>query len=350
MKNIKILLLFILPFVLSGCLGAPGGQKQEIPPDGGIFRSGDKGATWRQSVLIASVSGRPGNFAYANIVDWQMDPSDSNTIYYTAAGQGLLYTYDTGNSWQKSIALGNVNISDIAVDPNDKCTIYITTANRVLKSTDCARTWLQMYFDTNTAVVARTVAIDQFDSDNIYVGLSRGEVIKSLDRGDTWQTISRLNADIKDITIDPNDSRIMYLFANTIALKKSIDSGVTWEDYNQALTDNELGLLLNRILLFKGEPDKMYLSTNLGIIYTLDNGETWNKIKIITPQNSAGIFDIAVNPQNNKEIYYVTQTTFFRSNDNGANWQTIKLPSSRGGRKLMINPNKPNLIYLGVGR
>ncbi|MEA3449822.1 MAG: YCF48-related protein [Patescibacteria group bacterium] len=346
---VLFLSIFILPLLLSGCLGASS-QKQETPPDGGVFRSSDKGATWRQSVLISSVSGRPGNFAYADVVDWQMDPSDSNAIYYTARGQGLLYTYDTGNSWQRSVALGKIKISDITVDPNDKCTIYIGTANRVLKTEDCARTWRQMYFDSDTKVKVRTVAIDYFDSDNIYVGLSRGEIIKSLDKGETWQTIARLKADINRFIIDPNDNRVMYLHANKIALRKSLDSGVTWESFNEPLKDNELGLGLNRMLLFSGEPEKMYLSTGLGIIYTIDNGETWSKIKIIPDEKKAGILDIAVNPQNNKEIYYTTKTTFFRSNDNGENWQTIKLPTTRKGSKLTINPNKPNIIYLAAGR
>jgi len=57
---------------------------------------------------------------------------------------------------------------------------------------------------------------------------------------------------------------------------------------------------------------------------------------------------MAVNPQNTQEIYYVTNTTFYRSLDGGENWKTIKMPTSAIGWKLLIDPKEPNIIYLGI--
>ena len=57
---------------------------------------------------------------------------------------------------------------------------------------------------------------------------------------------------------------------------------------------------------------------------------------------------IAVNPFSASEIYYATDTTFYRSLDGGKNWTSKKLPTSRAGFKLLIDPKSPSIIYLAV--
>ena len=56
---------------------------------------------------------------------------------------------------------------------------------------------------------------------------------------------------------------------------------------------------------------------------------------------------MALNPQNADEVYYITNTTFYRSLDGGKNW-TTKLLTSRVGSDLSVDPKDGNLIYLGV--
>ncbi|GAF89261.1 unnamed protein product, partial [marine sediment metagenome] len=41
-------------------------------------------------------------------------------------------------------------------------------------------------------------------------------------------------------------------------------------------------------------------------------------------------------------------TTFYRSLDSGENWTTKKLPTTRAGWKLLIDPDNPDIIYMGV--
>ena len=92
----------------------------------------------------------------------------------------------------------------------------------------------------------------------------------------------------------------------------------------------------------------IFIATNLGIIKSNDAGDTWEQIELIPAEKKTALNAMAVNPKNTKEIFYVTNNTFFRSSDDGVNWQTIKLNTSRAGRTLMINPKKPEIMYMGV--
>jgi hypothetical protein len=69
---------------------------------------------------------------------------------------------------------------------------------------------------------------------------------------------------------------------------------------------------------------------------------------LITPEAKATINAVAVNPGNTEEIYYVTDSTFYKSTDGGNAWKTLALPSSRAGKILMVDQKEPNTIYLGV--
>ena len=92
----------------------------------------------------------------------------------------------------------------------------------------------------------------------------------------------------------------------------------------------------------------LFIATKYGLIRSSDAGKNWEQITLIPPDKEANINALAINPQNSKDIYYLTNTTFFRSFDNGKTWSTIKLPSSRAGWKLLIDPTQPNVIYIGV--
>ncbi|MCK5212245.1 hypothetical protein KAJ89_06090 [Candidatus Parcubacteria bacterium] len=346
MINKVLFLLIIFSLALTGCIQTKSSTGTGAI-DGGVFRSIDKGATWQQKVLIPT-AGRPGNFSGANIMTWVMDPQDSQAIYYAGIGAGLFYTYDGANTWRKAGELGNNTIRAIGVDPFDKCTIFITIGNRVFKSDDCSRTWKQMYFDNQTKITINALALDHFNENHLYIGLSRGDLVKSLDAGESWQTVHRFNARIDKLLIDPDDSRVMYALVSKKGVFKSSDQGENWESFNDGLKEHKLGTAVKDLILFKDNPTMIFIATNLGIVRSSDAGETWEQIELIPAEKKTALNALAVNPKDTKEIFYVTNNTFFRSSDGGENWQTIKLNTSRAGRTLLINPNKPEIMYLGV--
>ncbi len=345
----KILIsLIILSVLTTGCISLTTNKKKQAVIDGGVFKTVNKGETWQHTVLIPTISGRPGSIANFNVNSMRMDPSDNKAIYFGSYGNGLFYTYDGAKSWQPAISLGAGVIKDIAIDPNSKCIIYAAIKNAVYKSTDCNRSWSRVYFDHDLKVTINAIAIDYYSSEYVYIGSSRGEIIKSYDRGISWQTLHRFTDNVERIIIDPHDSRNMFVATSKKGVYRSNNNGISWVDLGDNLAEFKGSANFRDLVIAEFEPGLLFLATNYGLIRSEDSGDNWTEIKLIPPQQKATINAIAVNPQNASEIYYITNTTFYRSIDGGENWSTIKLPTSRTGWKLLIDPEETNVIYMGV--
>ncbi|MEA3398598.1 MAG: YCF48-related protein [Patescibacteria group bacterium] len=354
MNKAKSLFLFFI--LISALLAATGcvkikNTKDTSSIDGGVFKSSDRGQTWKQKISIPTISGKPGNFAGVNAASMAIDPNDNQAIYFGSVGSGLLYSYDGGNSWQTAKGLANMTIRSVTVDPKSKCVIYASAANKVYKSTDCSRSWSKIYFDNNLTATVDALAIDHFDSSKVYIAVSRGDIIKSSDNGESWQTIYRINKKVNKIVINPFDSRNIYVLTSNKGIFYSHDSGDSWKDLNSVLKEFELKFAAKDLKFALGGEDKLiFLATTYGMLKSKDNGATWEKIELIPSEKNAAINAMAINPKNSQEIYYVTNTTFYRSIDGGQNWTPSKLPTTRAGWQLLIDPQQPNTIYMGVKR
>ncbi|MCK4554192.1 hypothetical protein KAU19_04480 [Candidatus Parcubacteria bacterium] len=350
-KKIKfksLILLITLSVLTTGCISLTTSKQKQVVVDGGVFKTVNKGETWQHTVLIPSISGRPGSIANFSVNSMKMDPSDNKAIYYGSAGNGLFYTYDQAQTWQPAISLGAGIIKDVAIDTDSRCVIYAAIANAVYKSTDCNRDWSRVYYDNDLKVAINAIAIDHYNSEHIYIGSSRGEIIKSYDMGVSWQTLHRFTNNVERIIMDPHDSRNMFVATSKKGVYRSNNNGVSWVDLGDNLKEFKGSQNFRDLVISKAEPGLLFLATNYGLIRSEDSGDSWTEIKLIPPQQKATINAIAVNPQNASELYYVTNTTFYRSLDGGENWSTIKLPTARAGWKLLIDPENPSVIYMGV--
>lgn len=337
-----------LVFVLSGCgVSVQGGNKNtSTGNDGGIFRTDNKGANWSSKSLMPSASGKASSFASVDGNLLYFDPTDFKTVYFGTVGEGLLYTYDRGETWQRSTALGRVTVRGLVVDPQFRCTIYAAVDNKIMKSVDCGRAWTQIYYD-NDVNLKITVLIMNSSDKSLIAGTTRGEIMKSLDRGDSWQVITRIKDKIAEIKISPSDSKIMFMAGEKTGLQRSTNGGNTWESLSANMKEFAKANTF-KDLTFSGTAGTVYLANGYGILKSPDNGTSWSKIDLLTPEANATINALVVNPKNDKEIYYVTNTTFYRSLDGGINWTSKKLPSNRAGAVLLIDPDQPATIYMAV--
>jgi photosystem II stability/assembly factor-like uncharacterized protein len=364
MRYLKlVILLFAFAGLTSACSVSLGSNSVGTANDGGAWLSGDKGATWRQVSSIPTISGRPGSLGNVDINVLSIDPQDSSAVYLGTVGKGLYYTYNVNNGWEEMSNLGQGTINDVKVDPKAKCTLFVAITNRLYRSLDCGRSWQQVYFDNNPGVSVTTIAIDHYNNENIYIGTSRGDIIKSIDRGLAWRTIRRVNDNIARIIISPQDSRLVFVatsknsiysfYSNSVTVPKdsaNLDKNFAvddWQDLGLVLKDFNLGLNFRDIVVCPSDAS-LFLATENAIVRSPDQGLTWENIKLLTPEKDAIINAIAVNPKNSKEIYYVTNTTFFSSSDGGVTWITKKLSTSRAGWELLVDFNNPKNIYLGT--
>ena len=351
-----------MALALSACSISTTSSGANTGIDSSVFLSTDSGNLWRPMTSIPTVNGRPGSISDVNVNIMRMDPEDSLAIYLASFDRGLFYTYKITDGWIQAPGLPNATISDVQVDPKNKCIIYASSGNRLYRSSDCARSWTQVYFDNNTGVTVTTIAIDHYNPHNVYIGTSRGEIIKTIDSGDSWRTIQHVDDGLARLIISPKDSRLIFAASAKNKLYSFISNTNTnpsdstnldmnflvdnWTDLNDVLKDFNLGSSFKDIVMTAD--GVVYLATDRLILRSPDNGITWESVKLLQPEKDAVINAIAVDPKNPANIYYVTNTTFFRSTDSGVSWTTKNLPTARSGRSLLIDFNDPNVIYLGT--
>lgn len=363
-KSFKLIIaLTILVFLTSACTISTSSTGNSQSVDSSVFASADRGDTWRSMTAIPAASGSAGSIANVSVNVMTMDPSDNQAIYLGSYETGLYYTYKISEGWNLVKGLPTATINDIKVDPKSKCILYAAISNRVYRSTDCSRNWTQVYYDSNATVSVNAIAIDQYNPSNIYVGTSRGEIIKSIDSGNSWRTIQRMDEGVARLIISPLDSRLIFVATsknNIFSFNSNTNTNPgdsanleanflveNWTDLNEILRDYNLGTSFKDIVV-SPKDGVIFLATEKVILRSNDNAMTWENIKLIQPEKDAVINAIAVDPQNSNNLYYVTNTTFFRSSDGGATWTTKKLPTKRAGRELLIDFKNPNVIYLGT--
>lgn len=335
--------------MLSGCtINFNLGGGKNTGPDGGVYKSLTKGSAWQQKSLIPTSTGKPNSISNLNANTLVMDPTDSNTLYFAAADNGLFTSYDGAENWWPVSALKNYNITSVSVDPKARCTVYAASTNRLLKTTDCGRSWLQTYYDNELDVAVSSIAIDQTDSQLIYIGTSRGDIIFSSDGGKTWRALTRLDHPVKEVLISPVDSRLVFAATAQDGLFRSDDRGQTWHSLEEALEDFDDSNQFRDLYISRVRPGLIIMATNYGLLKSINNGDDWSALALITPEKEATINSVVISETDPNEIYYVTNTTFYGTADGGENWATKKLPSARSGRTLVGDPNQPGILYLAV--
>ncbi len=344
-KKGALILFVFLGLVLSGC-GVTVKTKDTSGIDGGLFVSQDKGVMWGQSVIYPTVKGVESIKGLDNSV-LELDPSDENAVYFGSA-QGLYYSYNLANGWQKSTALPGGYISSVAIASGDKCTVYVTIGNKLFVTKDCHRSYEQLYYDNDPQTELTTVSIDHHDNQKVFIGTSKGDVLKSTDSGKTWRTVLRSGYRVMEFQFDPKDSRVAFLSTNGNGMYRTSDNGETWDLLKDKMKDIKNS---NKVIDFNISPVEnglIFAATAMGISKSSDNGETWTKIELITSEKDAVVSALGVNPKNPKEIYYATRTTFYSSFDGGVSWSAKKMPSTRAGHKIVVRPDQPNIVYMTV--
>ncbi len=224
----------------------------------GLYRSTNSGQTWE---FVDSIQD-------TTIFDIKFDLQDENTVYVGTYTKGVYRSWDSGVSWQH-LSPDSVSTAafTIIIDPNNSNIVFYSNSDedRVYKSTDYGQNW-ELFFE---GIKIISFAIDPNNSDNIYMGLLDGPLYKTINGGQTWETIliDNHNEIITDILISPINSNIIYLSSAFGTVFRSDDWGLTWEDFSS-------GILASSVLQLKFQPystSTLFATTNGGAIYKIEN-------------------------------------------------------------------------------
>ncbi len=357
MKNkLFFLIIFILlPCLLAGCsisLDFSGGQKNA----GGVFKSYDFGEKWEiNNKTVKGSKIKTLNNLNATVV--KIDPSNHKNIYLGTRESGLWHSADAGLSWRNILASGR--IYDLALESGESGVVYASTGQRIYKTIDLGKNWNEIYLEARARVLINVLAADPTRKLNAYFGTTNGEVYKTQDGGESWQLIFKVPAgsgheDIKKILVNPKNNKIIYLGTAWSGIFKTSDAGKTWQNlllkYKTEPKNREFRNMdyFNDLVFDPSKNDALIFASNYGLLKSMDGGETWQSIKLLTPPGSVVIRTLTINPQNTKQIYYGTNKALFRTFDGGKTWLTSTLPSSRAATSLTIDSQTPNVVYLGM--
>ena len=232
---------------------------------GGVWRSGNNGATWR------NIS--DGFFRRATVGALALAPSDPDTIYVgmgegslrnnVTGGDGVYRSRDGGATWEHRGLAATQNIARVRVDPRDPARVYVAACGHrfgpnqergIYRSTDGGDTWERILFvDERSGAI--DLSLDQRNPRHLYAAIWEAErtpwgftsggpgsgIWRSADGGDTWTPLAsreRRAPGLPEgtlghiaVAVSPADSRRVYALIESAeggGLYRSHDRGETW--------------------------------------------------------------------------------------------------------------------------
>lgn len=317
----------------------------------GVFVSEDTGETWKQISSLPTLDGVK-ILSGADVYRLIGDQNDPEAIYWLSRAGGLFYSYDAGRSWRSTTgALSKGFVYALAVHPKERCTIIASNGSEAYMTTDCMRSWKEVYRETRVDARVNGLEYNPFEPHQIFMSVSSGDLLESPDNGASWRVVKRFYRQIAQIEVDPLQKGYLYAASRKDGLYRSRDGGVSWDELEDTMKAFPDADEYRRFALHPSTPGTLYWISTYGILVSDDSGDSWVPMDLITPPGSAQIYGFAINPNNTNEMYYTatinSRSTLYKTADGGGRWVTERLPSGQLPTALRVHPTNGNVLYIG---
>lgn len=294
-----------------------------------VWFSDDEGESWNR--LLTPTGG-----FYNEARVWAVHThTDRPGEVLAGTDQGLYrYSEATGRFDYIPSPMDGLHILQIAQAPHDPNFIVCgTRPGEIFISEDNGETWTRANLDASTECwfinTSRVTSIhfDPKDEDTIWITVEIDGVIRSTDRGKTWELIIRglHDNDTHDLVFrDYEDGRRTILCSTEDGVHKSTDNGATWEqlvvpqakwDYFRSLkqpVENSDTVIASVGDKPSGEAGNLLISK--------DFGETWDLCETSHDANST-FWSIGTNAADTNLLFVATIFgQIFKSIDAGESW------------------------------
>lgn len=330
------------------------GQIQERIGDGGIYCSENGGETWEQMAI------KEDRFLITSldILSMAVHPSNSDIIYLGAKEDGLYKSYSRGQYWhqitgeEKNI-FNNADIDNITIDHKNPDKIYLSVyqnkRGRIFRSEDGGDFWEEVYVVLEKKQNISQIVIDGYDSSAVYAGTTEGGFLRSVDYGKSWQSVRWFDEAVSEIAINPKDTRVIYVGLVDGGVYKTDDKGISWNSLEDNLEEFDEGKAISAAAVDPQNSNTVYLGSIYGLLVSGDSGLNWQAAKMVMPSKSKSILSLNLRSDGVSQLIYGADSIVYRSLDGGKNWIVSQLPDDKKIKEIVIDPQNPNLVYVGVG-
>jgi uncharacterized protein (TIGR03437 family) len=297
-----------------------------ISTEGGIFRSSDTSLDWRNVYV------RPAGQAQPIVRFIHIAPDNPKVIYLVSNldSGGVWKSDDGGATWkQMNSGLPADGVIDAFIAlPATPLTIYAKVDNQVYKTTDGAATWTlrsRLPLDTTVFQVNRATPA-------LMYAVVKNAIYRSVDEGVNWifETLDA-RATITSLLVDPSDPNVVHL---TAAGPRDTRAGfyrsVNGDRFVASVPVNLDGFAPTRLVSDKTGRAVYAGADEDGVIYrTDDKGLTWFRLVGLP---GAGFTTLALDPNDPRIVLAGTAVGLFGSDNSGAVWR-----SRRGAAKPTLS-------------
>lgn len=304
----------------------------------GVFKSVNGGTSWKSLGRFPQDSQMP-------VVT--VDHSNSSRLFVIVKGQ-VFTTTNGGESWQRAEAAGQQRRASTGL-------LYAWDHHTVHRSRDGGETWRDLGRDTDLGYGASAFASDTSRPSLLYVGDFGEGVLKSVDGGDTWQSVDRgLPADgVRAIAIDPSNPAVVYAGLEHAGVFRTNDGGGSWTEMNLGLRNRSV----HALAIDPSRPSTVYAGTEEGVFKSVDGGASWSAID--RGLTSRTVYALAIDPSHTNVLYAgcIQGGGVFKSTDGGVTWfparsgldatETPLLAQGRGAASLYAATGEEVFAYRG---
>lgn len=242
--------------------------------------------------------------------------------------------------------MDSLHILRVAQDPHDPDFIVCgTRPGEIFISQDNGETWTRSKLDSatecwfiNTTRVT-SIHFDPVERDTIWITIEIDGVLRSRDRGRTWELLidGLHDNDTHDLVFRDADGQRAILCSTEDGVHRSTDNGTTWQQlsipeakwaYFRSLkqpAENSPVVIASVGDKPSGEAGQFLIST--------DFGSSWAEAALSHPPNST-LWSIGTNPADTSLLFAATIFgQIFKSTDGGQSWQ--KMPRELGEIRMI---------------
>jgi photosystem II stability/assembly factor-like uncharacterized protein len=302
----------------------------------------------------------------------------SRVRIYAGTQEGLFIWRSSNGSWDRvSVAFETGTIDSIDGPRRQPNVVYLgLTRDGVYRTADAGKNWKRV-FEGNI----RAITVDPTDEKVIYAGTEPIHLHRSEDGGQSWEELTAIHAlppevkklwtypvpphreHVRHIFVHPDDPNLLHVCLEHGGVIRSFDRGKTWQDVSRGIDY----LDIHHISSTPGRDDLYFLATARGFFRSTDPGKGWQRAEngftrdyfhdfvflpgtppvmlVATADKSPGYWD---RPEK-------AQGAIFRSRSLAQSWERVGvgqwLPQDMKQMvwALVQHPEDPSIVYAGLG-